>query len=266
MTVAVHERAHFDRHWERLPPLDQADEDRLAAVCSLVPAEVKTLLDIGAGNGWFVGRLRGQRPEIEAIGLDFSAAAMSHFPGSGVVGSSDALPFPPDTFDLVTSCDCLEHLPDGVYERTLEEIGRLRPRYVILNTPINELRNGWDRSTCHCPACDTTFHRDHHVRHFTERTYETLLGPEYELVESAYGGWNIRFVLHLPRSLAARLQWGMRQGLICPSCGNQEFPDSAWKAKLRWGLSMFDYAITRPFRSVLTRKSEYAALYRLRGA
>jgi SAM-dependent methyltransferase len=266
VSVAAHERAHFDRHWEKAPPLDAAEEDRLAAVCSLVPDDVRTMLDVGAGNGWFARRLQEQHPGLRAVGVDFSAPAMARFPGGGAVASSDALPFAAGAFDLVASCDCLEHLPDGVFEKTMAEIRRLRPRYVIINTPINELKNGWDRSTCHCPSCDHAFHRDHHVRHFSEHDYEHLLAPEYELMASAYGGWNIRFMVHLPHALAARLQWGMRPGLICPRCGNEDFPDARWKARLRWAISMFDYAVTRPFRSVLTRKSEYAALYRRRDA
>jgi SAM-dependent methyltransferase len=264
MSLATHERAHFDRHWEQMPPLNQAEEDRLAAVCSLVPQDVRTLLDIGAGNGWFVRTLARTRTDISATALDFSAAAMTRFPGAAAVGSSDALPFVPGAFDLITSCDCLEHLPDGVFEKTLEEIRRLRPRYVIINTPINELKNGWDRSTCYCPGCRTRFHRDHHVRHFSEAEYRNLLGDDYELTRDAYGGWHIRFLVHLPHAVAGWLQWGMRDGLLCPRCGNESFPDSRWKARLRWGISMFDYAVTRPFRSVLTRRSEYAALYRLR--
>jgi SAM-dependent methyltransferase len=255
------ERAHFERHWGEAPPLNPAEEDRLAAVCSLVPMDVGTMLDIGAGNGWLARRLAAERPLLRAVGVDFSVAAMGRFPGGGVVGSADALPFAPGAFDLVSCCDCLEHLPDPVFHATLAEIRRLRPRYVIINTPINERRNGWDRSTCRCPRCRGIFHRDHHVRQLTESEYAGLLEPDYRLVADARGGWDLRFLLRLPERLAGRIQWGYRDGLICPHCGNTDFPDSPWKARLRRGLTFLDYAVTRPFRRLLTRKSEYVARF-----
>jgi SAM-dependent methyltransferase len=266
MSMAAFERAHFDRHWAVAPALDDTELGRLDAVCALVPPDVGTVLDIGAGNGWFAHRLQEQRPGVRVVGIDFSQAAMARFPGPAVVASSDRVPFAAGAFDLVVSCDCLEHLPDGVFEQTLAEIRRMRPRHVIINTPINELKNGWDRSMCRCPACRAPFHRDHHVRQLTERDYAGLLGTDYEIAADAHAGWNIRFVVRLPRALAARLQWGMRGGLLCPHCGNTDFPDSRVKAVARKALSLFDSAITKPFRSVLTRKSEYAALFTLRSA
>jgi SAM-dependent methyltransferase len=257
----AYEHEQFDQRWSLPAEVDEAEENRLRRICEIVPGDVGRALDVGAGRGWLAGYLRMLRPEIEMVGADWSLAGMQHFPGKAVVALCDALPFADASFDLVTCCDCIEHLPGGVYERTLAEIKRVSGRYVIINTPLNEGVVGRDRSTCKCPQCRRLFHCDHHVRFFREEDYQRLLAPEYRLVAKAYGGWDIRFLVKLPLSWAGAMQWGWRPTLLCPHCGNDEFSNPLWKQRLRWGVSMFDYAITRPFRRWLTRKSEIIALF-----
>jgi SAM-dependent methyltransferase len=255
------ERDLFDQRWVLPAEVDAAEDNRLRQICALVPNGVQRALDVGAGQGWLARYLKELRPEIDMAGVDWSLEGMRKFPAQAVVAFCDLLPFADESFDLVTCCDCIEHLPDGTYERTLAEIKRLSRRYIIINTPINEGVIGRDRSTCRCPRCSRLFHCDHHVRYFTRDDYQELLAPEYRLIREAYGGWDIRFVVKLPLAWAGAMQWGWRPVLVCPHCGNRDFSNPLWQQRLRWAVSMFDYGITRPFRRWLTRKSEIIALF-----
>jgi SAM-dependent methyltransferase len=255
------ERDQFNQRWTLPAEVNAAEDDRLRQICALVPRGVHRALDVGAGQGWLAHYLKELRPEIEMTGVDWSLAGMKQFPARAVVALCNHLPFADEAFDLVTCCDCIEHLPDGIYEQALAEIKRLSRHYIIINTPINEGVIGRDRSTCRCPRCRQLFHCDHHVRYFTREDYAVLLAPEYKLIAEAYGGWDIRFVVKLPLNWAGAIQWGWRPVLICPHCGNRDFANPLWQQKLRWAVSMFDYGITRPFRKRLTRKSEIIALF-----
>jgi hypothetical protein len=215
----------FEQRWTLPSPLSYAEEDRITRICKLIPGDVSCAIDIGAGQGWLTSCLRSMRPEIDMIGVDWSLSGMHRFPGKVVVALCNVLPFTTCDFDLVTCCDCLEHLPTGVYEGTLREMKHLSRRYIIINTPVNEGIIGRDRSTCLCPRCRRLFHCDHHVRYFTEGDYERLLAPEYRLISKTYGGWDIRFAIKLPLSWAGAMQWGWRPKLICPYCGNRDFPN-----------------------------------------
>jgi SAM-dependent methyltransferase len=71
------------------------------------------LLDAGCGTGGFLARLRADRPDLDAYGVEydaFAAARASAKSGRPVVrGSVNALPFSGGAFDVVVSADVLSH-------------------------------------------------------------------------------------------------------------------------------------------------------------
>jgi ubiquinone/menaquinone biosynthesis C-methylase UbiE len=77
-------------------------------------------LEVACGRGGFVRRLA--RSSSFSCGVDFSAAAVSigkqrwesldgGIPAAFVQGDAQALPFPDNYFDVVISCETIEHLP-----------------------------------------------------------------------------------------------------------------------------------------------------------
>lgn len=79
-----------------------------------------SVLEIGCGRGEFAIWISLSEPQLEVTGLDFSAAAIrianeyaasKSAPVTFVQGNAEALPFPDDSFDLVISCECMEHVP-----------------------------------------------------------------------------------------------------------------------------------------------------------
>jgi SAM-dependent methyltransferase len=96
----------------------RAELDRLT-----LPPEAE-ILDAGCGSGRTLDELVDYG-KVRGIELDPDAAAVARARGRGEVvqGRLDELPWPDDTFDLITCLDVLEHTPDeGV---TLHELRRV---------------------------------------------------------------------------------------------------------------------------------------------
>lgn len=100
----------------------------------LTPAPHGRILDFGCGTGTMLGYLR-RFGEVEGIDADEHAVRYCHARGQARVQllDSDALPFPDDSFDLLTALDVLEHIDDD--RRSFAEVARiLRPGGTFLAT------------------------------------------------------------------------------------------------------------------------------------
>lgn len=95
------------------------------------------VLDVGCGNGYFTQQLVKR---AHTVGLDFSATMLAQHPASDLVrGSTLALPFADDTFDLVVCSNLLHHIK--VPRDAVREMARVSRGYVALSEP-----------NCHHPA------------------------------------------------------------------------------------------------------------------
>ena len=104
----------------------------------------RTVLDLGCGGGFMAEAMAAQGAVV--TGLDPAKAALvaarRHAAEQGlsiryVEGVGEALPFADAGFDVVVSCDALEHVAD--LERVLDEVARvLRPGGLFLFDTINK--------------------------------------------------------------------------------------------------------------------------------
>lgn len=84
------------------------------------------VLDYGAGEGKHLHLIRSVRPNARLVGVDIRPVRRDADFEFHRVGARDPLPFESQVFDLVVSCDVLEHVED--IQRSLDEIERvLRP-------------------------------------------------------------------------------------------------------------------------------------------
>ncbi|NJN39867.1 MAG: class I SAM-dependent methyltransferase [Gammaproteobacteria bacterium] len=105
----------------------------------LVPAADRGVrcLDIGSGTGALIALMRRAHPNVETHACDYIDSLMK-VPGQKVDIANlnqDDLPYPAETFDLVTCTEVIEHLEN--YRRLLREMFRVtKPGgAVILTTP-----------------------------------------------------------------------------------------------------------------------------------
>src|SRR5580692_1267178 len=89
----------------------------------LPPAADPLVLDYGAGEGKHLHLVRTVRPRARLAGVDIRAAHTAVDFEFHQVAPNAPLPFAADTFDLVISCDVLEHVEH--IEQSLDEIRRV---------------------------------------------------------------------------------------------------------------------------------------------
>lgn len=102
------------------------------------PLSVQNILDTGCGEGFTLQKLHEKRIGKHLEGIDFSEQAIAigkkQFPSLALkTGSIYKLPYKPNTFDLVTCMEVLEHLENP--EKGLQEIIRVSRRYVLFSVP-----------------------------------------------------------------------------------------------------------------------------------
>ena len=207
--------------WEPgwFPPEDHA---RVAELADLLPADAKTLLDVGCGNGLFVNHLAAMHPGrfTRLAGVDRSAAALRHVRPPRCQVGMEALPFADRAFDIATCMEVLEHVPVPVYPLALAELARVARRFVLVNVPW---RQDLDADLSRCPSCRTMFNGDFHVRSYDETAIDSLLAPHgFRAVWTRMLGGRRVFADQLVLSRLHRWWRGrpwMSAHAICPVCG-----------------------------------------------
>jgi SAM-dependent methyltransferase len=204
---------------QRSGDLSRTEQERIRATVRLIPTDTRSVLDVGCGDGRIVHRL----PEwTRPVALDFSHASVRHIKGSALCASSEHLPFPDQSFDLVLCCETIEHLPDEVFRRTLEELARVSRRYILISVPYKEnLR----RHRTRCSACGAMFHVWGHLRRFTSRQLDHVFS-HFRVTATEYVGkrepYHVPFVVEMNQRLGNRwADW--EDTTMCPQCKGTTF-------------------------------------------
>jgi len=112
------------------------------------------LLEVGCGRGGFAIWLAQNAPQFSIVGLDFSGAAVAIAKESAVVqqvnvefvqGDAEALRFADGTFDVVISCECMEHVPHPpVMAREIRRVLKPGGRFLLTTENyLNGMLLGW---------------------------------------------------------------------------------------------------------------------------
>jgi SAM-dependent methyltransferase len=243
-------------HYNSLPrwgkEVNHANRERIEQTLAIVPEGVKLILDIGCGDGTISNFLISDQRKI--YGVDVSSVAIKHFRGMGIISSIDNLPFPNKSFDLIICAETLEHLPDGIYEKSLNEITRVAREYIVVSTPNDEyLPVGYVK----CDACGFVYHANLHQRSFTSETYQTLFSGFDLLKLVKINNWSHSRILTSLNHFFGYYKF--KDGLSCPQCRhvnakkrgglpaaisqlNKIIPK---RVKARWILSLFRSSTSR---------------------
>lgn len=112
-------------------PFDHYQRYRIATdIMRVMPEPPKTVLDVGGAKGFIQLFIKN----AEAVVLD---REMDDVPNS-LRYDGNALPFPDQSFDVVTSIDTLEHVPPAQRDGFIKELCRVSTYGVILACPFDE--------------------------------------------------------------------------------------------------------------------------------
>ena len=154
-------------------PREQA---RVADLMSMLPSGRRSVLDIGARDGYVTRQIAQCGHEVTALDLTLPQIAA---PGIRCVqGNAADLPFEDGTFDLVFCAEVLEHIQSPTLEAAGREMVRVSKGHLLVGVPYRQdIRQ--DRTACR--ACGRTnppwghvnsFDQDRLLRLFPETTME----------------------------------------------------------------------------------------------
>lgn len=172
--------------WEQYGKDDYYSE-RASFVKSIIPDDVNSLLDVGAGKGEIINSLMGNIDTV--VGLDISEEALKYLNCEAVLGSIENLPFCDKSFDLVMCMEVLEHVPAASLRRGIHELQRVARNYLLVSVPYNE---NIDSRKVRCPHCKMIFNIDTHFRSFKTERELCELFPEFHLSKKWLSGPSYR--------------------------------------------------------------------------
>jgi len=222
--------------------------DRAEYTTSAVPPDAKQILDLGSGDGLVFNRLTqtGSHP----VAFDISRNALKCIHGAKLVqGTANQLPFSSESFDLIITCEMLEHIPNTIYRSVLDEIMRVTKKYILITVPYRE-KLEWNYARC--PDCGCIFNGAYHVKSFNENDLKFLF-KNFKCIRLN----KIVKILHPDRTFT--LELFVRQHLAdeylyygssvkCPLCLTpvKEKPDRNW---IGWLASGMRYLYRIPVRN-----------------
>lgn len=172
-----------DFDWSQLET--QALKPKIEKIFEIIPSDVKTIIDIGCGNGHITNALS---KKFDITGVDRSQNALRHVESKKIKASCDQVPVEDKSFDLVFSSELIEHLEDDVFYKTIEEFKRISKKYIFLSIPNRE---NVKKNLIQCPECHYIYNRSYHLRGFTLAKIKKYF-EEYEILYVCETGSLIR--------------------------------------------------------------------------
>lgn len=197
--------------------LSGLEKDRVLGTIALIPEGIKSILEVGCGDGLITNRLVTIYPEV--IGVDLSSEALKHVAAKTILAGADRIPLPDCSQDLVLLAEVIEHLPVGIYENCLQEAARIARDYLIVTVPYREYL---PQRFIRCFQCGCIYHRYRHVRSFDLKKIKHLF-PSFSLVKIGFlGGKTVRpysWEIFIRQNLAGH--YNPYPLAVCPQCGQK---------------------------------------------
>lgn len=159
------EQEYFEK-WYRHPThrvgtaadLERTVRFAVSAAEYVLARPIRTVLDVGAGEGRWAPVIRRLRPHAQYHGVEPSRYALARYGRRrniirGTADDLDAL-FPSRSFDLVLCCSVLNYLPRDAMTRALAQLARHTEglAYLDIFTSVDDVEgdtDGWHAETPH---------------------------------------------------------------------------------------------------------------------
>ncbi len=155
------------------------DEKTRFRICfRLLQQGFESILDAGCAEGYWLEYLFKRVPAAKCVGIELAAnraeRAKSRLPDLDVMqGDVTNLPFPDNSFDLVTCMEVLEHVPD--WHAVLNELIRVARKTVLITVPYRQ-KLGYEI----CIHCHKPTPKAGHLHSFDEKSF-TEVSTNYPL-------------------------------------------------------------------------------------
>jgi len=203
-----------DEFWKEGMIEDPFNKGRIDKTINFIPLNIQNLVDVGCGNGKLLSELKVKRPELKLLGVDRSTAALKYVQVDKVEADILKTGLSDNSFDCVTCCEVIEHLPCDVFDLALTELARISSKYILISVPyMEDLANG----QVLCPQCKSRFNINLHLRSFSTEQIKSLLNDKgFKNIGLEYAGEMIRSYGSQFIKRKSRLEFNMP---ICPLCG-----------------------------------------------
>ena len=213
--------------WDKDYLNDPSEAERIDATIRMIPAETRSILDAGCGNGAFINTIVKLFPDKfeRIVGLDSSIEALQHVKTEKINKSIGSMPFETDSFDLVSSLEVLEHLPEQEFREGISEIQRVSKKHILISVPNNE---NIAQSLVLCPKCCCAFNSYFHMRSFKKETLSNLF-TSFKSITIVEMGTETYFYSYNEWLIFLRLGYKKpfpSSTAICPQCGYKNKPSS----------------------------------------
>ena len=217
------QKVYNEFEWEKLNYSNL--EKKINRISEIIPKGVKNIVDVGCGNGVITNALSSG---YDVTGVDRSTKALSFVKTNKINASSDNIPLPDKSFDLVFSSELLEHLDDTTLTGTIKELKRLSRNFIFITVPNNE---NPDKLAIKCPDCYYIYNRPNHLRSFKVNDFKELFS-EYKITLSLEYGNRVRYyhpeilklkLKYTPSSSWIPYYWVPKEDrkTICPKCEHE---------------------------------------------
>lgn len=89
----------------------------------------RSILDVGVGTGFLSAILKQKGYKVQTLDINEKLRP-------SVVGSVTAIPFPAESFDVVSAFQVLEHIDFIDFEKSVSEMVRVSRKYVVVSLPF----------------------------------------------------------------------------------------------------------------------------------
>ena len=209
--ITVYEEI-FQSSKEGVPSIDNAVHTFL----DTLPDDAEKILDIGAGPGYVN---RNIPADYQVLAMDLDEAVLNGNIRPTCIGDVTDIPLDDHAVDLVMACDLLEHVPEELFPKALEEMKRVAGKYLYLQVPYHEnLRD----SMAKCSKCGNVWHVNYHKRSFTCSQLAGVLGEGWKISRINFTGEISSYYRDYKNSRVLEdlgIDYRIVEGWKCPICG-----------------------------------------------